>query len=103
MFIYNVTIKPNWSIHDRWLQWMCDAHMQEMIATGCFKESQLVRLLDTDEKEGPTYAAQFMADSKADYDRYIELYATRLRQQSFDLWGDQFVAFRTLMQLIQKI
>jgi hypothetical protein len=35
-------------------------------------------LLDADEKDGPTYAAQYFAESKADYDRYIELHSVSM-------------------------
>jgi Domain of unknown function (DUF4286) len=101
MFIYNVTIKIDWSIHDAWVQWMKQEHIPEVVSTGCFTGSQLVRLLETDEKEGPTYAAQYYAAGKTDYNRYIELHSTTLRQKSFDKWGDKFVAFRSLMQVIE--
>lgn len=101
MFIYNVTIKIDWSIHDDWVEWMLHEHMNEMVNTGCFTYSTLLRLLETDEKEGPTYAAQYFAESKADYNRYIEKYSTVIRQKYFDKWGDNFIAFRSLMQIVQ--
>jgi hypothetical protein len=100
MIIYNVTIKINWSVHDAWLLWMQHDHMPEVVATGCFTHSQLVRLLETDEKEGPTYAAQYFADNKSDYNRYTELHSALLRQKAFDKWGDHFTAFRSLMQVV---
>lgn len=100
MIIYNVTIKVNWAIHGAWVLWMKKEHMQEVVSTGCFSKSQLVRLLDTDEKEGPTYAAQYFAESKSDYNRYIELYSSEMRQKASDLWGNQFIAFRSLMQVV---
>lgn len=100
MFIYNVTVKVNWSIHDDWLQWVKDVHMPEVVGTGCFTGSRLVRILDTDEEEGPTYAAQYYAKSMDDYNRYIDSYADGIRQKSKDLWGDQFIIFRTLMEIV---
>ena len=101
MIIYNVTLKIDWSIHDAWLEWMQQVHIPEVVATGCFTRSQLVRLLDIDEKEGPTYAAQYFAESKSDYNRYIEIHSVIMRQKVYDMWGDKFVAFRSLMQIVQ--
>lgn len=101
MLIYNVTIKVNWAIHDVWLLWMQNEHLQDVVATGCFTRSQLVRLLEIDEKDGPTFAAQYFAENKSDYDRYIELHSTSMRLKAFDKWGDQFVAFRSLMEIVQ--
>ncbi len=101
MFIYNVTVKPDWSIHEAWLQWMQQEHMPEVVSTGCFTHAQLLRLLETEEEEGPTYAAQYFAESKPGYNRYIELYAAGMRQKAIDKWGDRFIAFRSLMQVVQ--
>lgn len=100
MFIYNVTIQIEWSIHEEWLQWMVDVHIPEMLGTGCFQKYQLVRLLEIDESSGPTYAVQYYAESKSNYNRYIELFAPAIRKKSNDMWGDRMVAFRTLMQVV---
>jgi hypothetical protein len=101
MIIYNVTIKVEASIADAWLQWMLQEHIPDMMNTGCFTSHKVVRLLEVDETEGPTYAIQYHADSKADYNRYIEMHASTLREKSLDKWGDRFIAFRSVMQVIQ--
>jgi hypothetical protein len=101
MIVYNVTIKIGWGIHEEWLEWMKKEHMPEMIQTNCFTHFHLLRLLETDEEEGPTYAAQYIAESKADYNRYIELHSTEMREKGFKKWGNQFIAFRSLMQSIE--
>ena len=100
MFIYNVTTKITWQIHEAWLQWLQEIHAPEIIATGCFIKFQALRLQETDETEGPTYIFQYHAESKAQYNRYIELHAARFRQDVITKWGDQFIAFRTLMEVI---
>ncbi len=101
MFIYNVTIKIDHSINDEWVSWMKVVHIPDVAKTGCFEKTQFVRLLDIDESEGPTYAAQYYAISKAQYNRYIDLYAPKLRQAAIDKWGNKFIAFRTLMEVIE--
>ena len=101
MLIYNVTVKVDWSIHDEWVKWMLNEHLPEMVNTGCFTNSKLMRLLETDEKDGPTYAAQYFAEKKADYDRYIKDHAAAVRKKYTEKWGDRVVAFRTLMQVVE--
>ena len=101
MIIYNVTIKVEGSIADAWLQWMLNEHIPDVMRTGCFSSHRVVRLLEVDESEGPTYAIQYNADSKADYNRYIQMHAANLRQKSFDKWGNSFIAFRSVMQVVQ--
>lgn len=102
MIIYNATVKAEQSIADAWLQWMFDEHIPDTMRTGCFSGYRVVRLLDIDDSEGPTYAFQYNAESKADYNRYIELYAPELSRRSFDKWGDAFIAFRSLMEVVEK-
>lgn len=100
MFIYNVTVKVEWPIHEAWLHWMKKEHMPEVIHTGCFTKYQLVRLIETDEADGPTYSAQYFFETRAEYNRYIEAYSVEMRQKAFDKWGSQFIAFRSLMQIV---
>ena len=100
MTIYNVTIKLENSIADAWLAWMKNEHIPDIINTGCFKNATLLRLLEVDDSDGPTYAIQYHAESKTDYDRYIEKFSDKMRKKAKDRWGDQFVAFRSVLQVM---
>jgi hypothetical protein len=100
MFIYNVTIKVANEIANDWLLWLQQEHISEVLATNCFTNATVLRLLEIDEEEGPTYAIQYFAESKANYNNYIEKYATALREKSFKKWGDKFISFRSLMQVV---
>jgi hypothetical protein len=100
MFIYNVTIKTSWEIHEAWVKWMKEIHLNDVMATECFTKYQFVKLLEIDEEEGPTYAIQYYCDSKAQYNRYIEKFAPKLRQDGLDLFGNKFIGFRSLMQIV---
>jgi hypothetical protein len=100
MLIYNVTIKISNNIHSAWLAWMKNEHIPEVLATGCFSKATLVKLLEVDDSEGPTYAAQYLADTREQYDAYLNTHAAILRQKSFEKWGNEFIAFRSLMQVI---
>ncbi len=102
MLIYNVTVKVDAAIADAWLQWMKTEHIPAIMQTGCFSTYKLVRLLEIDDAEGPTYATQYRAESKADYNRYLAIHAPRLRQASMDKWGAGFIAFRSLMEVEEE-
>jgi hypothetical protein len=101
--IYNVTVKVESSIADAWLKWLLEEHLPEMMQTGCFTENKVVRLLEVDDSEGPTYAIQYSAGSKADYNRYIAVHSQRLQKKSYDKWGDRFIAFRSVMEVVRSI
>lgn len=100
MIIYNVTIKIAWPIHEAWLKWMREEHIPAVMATGCFYRYQLVRLLEVEEEDGPTYAAQYYAASRNDYDVYMEHHSPRLRAEGPRKWGDLFIAFRSVMEIV---
>lgn len=100
MFIYNVTIQVSHSIKDAWVEWMKTKHIPDVMATNCFIKYQFVKVVDIDETEGVTYAAQYYAESKAQYNRYIELFATALRDDANRNWGNQYIGFRSLMEVV---
>jgi hypothetical protein len=100
MLIYNVTAKITPQIHTTWVQWMKDKHIPAVMKTGCFTGHRFARLLDVDDSEGPTYVIQYFAENREDYERYIAEHASVLRKDVFDNWGANFVAFRSLMEVV---
>jgi Domain of unknown function (DUF4286) len=100
MIVYNVTIKVFDAIHTNWLVWLKQEHIPQIMQTGCFTHYKILRLLEVDEDEGPTYAIQYFAESKALYNQYIEKYAEQLRNASYAKWGSNFIAFRSVMQIV---
>lgn len=100
MIVYNVTTKVHRRIADSWLRWMQEEHIPEMIQTGCFTEARILQLMEIDDAEGPTFAVQYHAESKALYNLYIERFSEGLRNKAFTKWGNGFIAFRSLMKVV---
>ncbi|MFM7646432.1 MAG: DUF4286 family protein [Sphingomonadales bacterium] len=100
MYIYNVTIKVTHAIAADWLRWLRQEHIPEMIATGCFDKATLLQLVENTDEEGLTYAVQYRAVHRVDYDQYVAEFAPQMRQKGLDKWGDNFIAFRTLMEIV---
>lgn len=100
MYIYNVTTYVHWSIHEAWVKWMKQQYIPAIIGTGCFDRYQLVRLLETDETDGPTYAVQYFSHTKDDYLRYIELHAQQFSEENRLKWGEHCLSFSTLMEVV---
>lgn len=100
MFIYNVTNKVSWAIQEEWVKWMKEEHIPKVMATGCFYNHRILHLLENDDEDGATYAVQYQARQQSDYEEYLAAHATALRQEALDRWGDQIIAFRTIMKII---
>lgn len=100
MIIYNVTIKVDHSIAGNWLTWLKEEHIPDVIGTGCFTHAIILRLLEVDDTEGPTYAVQYHALNDSLYNEYIEKFSGEMRKKGADKWGDKFIAFRSVMQVV---
>ena len=81
MILYNVTINIQESVHDQWLQWMQEKHIQEVLATGKFSSARMVKVLVVEDMVGITYAIQYTTDSKETLQRYYDEDAPRLREE----------------------
>ncbi len=101
MIIYNVTVQTDHKIAQEWLDWLLEEHIPEILETGCFTDYRVVKLLEVDEADGPTYAIQYFAPSLDKYNLYIDNYATEYRKKSYDKWGSRFVAFHSLMEIVK--
>jgi len=99
MIIYNVTVNINNDVHDDWLQWMKTVHVPDVVATGCFTDGNIFKIM-VDEQQGTSYSIQYKANSMDDVNRYLETFAPALREQHTARYKDKFVAFRTLLQHI---
>ena len=73
MFIYNITVKVENEILEKWMQWQKQIHIPEMIATGYFYDYRFYELLEHEEEDGKTFVIQFYASSKNDFDNYVEI------------------------------
>lgn len=102
MIIYNVTVKVDAAIAGSWLRWLRHEHAPEMLTTACFTGYKVVRLLEIDDSDGPTYAVQYYADTLDKYNEYITRFAFDLRKKALDKWGDKFTAFRTVMEVMDE-
>ena len=102
MYIYNVTINIEESVHDKWFHWMNEVHIPDMLATGKFTEARMCRVMIEEEMGGITYSIQYMTANKETLQRYFDEDAERLRQDGIDRFNGKFVAFRTELDLISE-
>ncbi len=102
MIIYNVTINIDLDVETEWVNWMKDVHIPDVMSTGLFLESRMMRVLSDDEG-GNTYAIQYTAADMAHYESYQELHSTRLQAETKKIYGGKFAAFRTLLEVVHPL
>lgn len=102
MIIYNVTINIDESVHEDWLLWMQQKHINDVLATGKFFKAKLVRVLVEEEMGGVTYSTQYFTENKELLERYYKEDAERLRTEGLKLFADKMLAFRTELEVISE-
>lgn len=101
MYIYNVTLSIDKSIHEEWLAWI-HHHIPEVLATGKFISAKLTHVLIEEEMDGVTYSIQYTANSREDLDSYYKEDADRLRKDGMQKFGDKMLAFRTELKIVNE-
>lgn len=99
MILYNVTVNIDESIHDEWLTWMKEIHIPEVMATGCFTENKVCRIL-AEEEGGLSYSIQYFAPNMETYITYQTQFAPDLQVKHTKKYLGKFGAFRTLLEVV---
>ncbi len=102
MYIYNVTINIEESVHHKWLLWMKETHIPDVLATGKFTKAKMCKVLVEEEMGGVTYSIQYTSPDKETLKRYYSENAEALRQDAANLFAGKFVAFRTELEVISE-
>src|SRR5438045_3150545 len=100
MVVYNITIKIDPQIENEWLQWQKNEYIPGIMATGLFSEFKIFCLLEQDETDGISYVIQYFTPYTENYKKYIEKFAPIFREKAFKKWGNQFIAFHTVMKVV---
>lgn len=101
VYIYNVTINVDESIHKEWLIWI-EEHIQEVLSTGRFLSAKLTEVLVEEEMGGVTYSVQYTAKTRKDLDDYYAFDAEKLRSDGMKKFANKMLAFRTELKVINE-
>lgn len=102
MYIYNVTINIDESVHDEWFKWMREKHIPDMLSTGKFSKAKMSQVMVKEEMGGITYSVQYTTDSLETLQEYYKEDASKLQKEGLKLFRDKFVAFRTELKVISE-
>ena len=103
MYIYNVTINIDESVHDEWYRWMREKHIPDMLSTEKFSKAKMSQLMIKEEMGGITYSVQYTTDSLETLQEYYNENAATLQEEGLRLFKDKFVAFRTELKVITEL
>jgi hypothetical protein len=102
MISYNVTVKIDHSAHEDWYSWMTEHHIPDVMATGLFLEYRMSRMLGLEDDDGYTYSIQYYLENMDFLQRYQNEFAEKLQAEHSERYANKFVAFRTLMVVVDR-
>ncbi|MFD2719258.1 DUF4286 family protein [Hymenobacter monticola] len=100
MILYNVTSSIDPAVADEWLDYMRTTHMPEVMESGFFIKSQLLRMLN-EEDNGVTYAAQYYCISLEQLEAYQNVCAPALRADMDKHFAGRYHSFRTMLEVVE--
>ncbi|HCP40405.1 MAG TPA: DUF4286 domain-containing protein [Cryomorphaceae bacterium] len=100
--IYNVTIVVNPVVEERWIQWMKEEHIPEVIETGMFTSYIFTQVILEQEQDHPSYSIQYRALDLESIKLYMQMYSDPLREKSAQAWGEHAIAFRTVLEVLDE-
>ncbi len=98
MIVYNVSIKVRIEVAAQWQDWMTLHHLPAVMASGCFEDHRFYKLCEQDDPDALTFVVQYYCQNMENYSTYRTTFAPALQAQTNELFKDQFLAFRTLME-----
>ena len=101
MYIYNVTLNLEDSAAEEWIAWMKNVHIPDVMATGMFLNYRFSRVM-VEEESGKTYSIQYMVKDLETLKLYEEMYAPKLQKEHQDKFNGHFVAFRTMLEIVDQ-
>ena len=101
MIIYKVTCNVEYSVSEDWQKWMREIHIPEVMQCGIFISANINKVLSSNDY-GDTFAIQYKCNSMKDLHHYEIKFAMELQKKHTDRYGDKVVAFRTMLEELDK-
>jgi hypothetical protein len=99
MILYNVTINIEDEFHERWMKWMKEVHIPDVMRIGIFSHYRFFRLLTSvEDNTGTNYAVQYFCENLEKFQEYELKYAKALREEVEKNFSGRYYAFRSLLE-----
>jgi len=98
MIVNNITINIEKELEEKWLLWMKEEIIPQILAFPAIKSHSGLKLLNEIEGQGATYSFQFHFSSVTEYESSNPSPAAFLYNLHYKLYKDRFVLFETLLE-----
>ncbi|MFZ1705544.1 MAG: DUF4286 family protein [Saprospiraceae bacterium] len=100
--VYNVTVKIEKQSAQDWLLWMQEVHIPDVMKTGCFLSYRMTKIVEEPDEHGIGFAIQYIAEDIQTFEKYQNNFAKQLQQEHSEKYQNKYVAFRTLLEILNE-
>ncbi len=98
MITYMVEVTVPNDLVDAWVDYMTSGHIADVVATGCFTEARLVRVLDPQGEGATLFRSIYSAPTMDHLARYRAEHAPALQAHHTERFGDRVRAVRSVTE-----
>ncbi len=100
--IYAVTIHIEKEVEKKWVRWMQDAHIPNVLKTGLFLGCRMMRSQITHHNGFTTYRMQYVLENKEKFETYQSEHAQKLQSEANEFFEGRFRAERDILDVIRE-
>lgn len=100
MIIYQVEVTVPRNLVEQWLEYMTSHHIDDVVNTGMFVSSELVRVDDPSSNEHVVFRVRYSCESHEKLARYRSEFAPALMADHTRIFGDRVSAVRTVTEQV---
>ena len=100
MILYNVTFQVDSDIETQWTNWVQKTYIPKMLSDNGFSSAQLLRVRTEEGAITGSYALQFSAADKKQFDLYMTQHSAIHRQEILEQFGTKALIFSTQLEII---
>jgi hypothetical protein len=100
MIIYQVEVTVPADLVEQWLDYMTSHHIDDVVNTGMFVDSELHRLTDPAPEGHTVFRVRYTCESKDKLTRYRTEFAPALMADHTRIFGDRVSAMRTVTEQV---
>jgi len=99
MIEYVVEVRVHKRLESKWVAYMCERHLDDVMASGYFRGCRLSRVLDHGEQT-TTYVAVYTCDSERTLENYMSDAASALQADHVSEFPEGVMASRTVREVV---
>lgn len=98
MILYNTTFVVEDSVHEEWLLWFKETHLQDYLSSNCFFGARLGKITSHEEPGMQTYSLQLFVSDNLTLDQFKNNFLAEIQQKSLQKFNTKVLSFTSEME-----